>query len=204
MPTRCKPLSLVFQGCRRRRVTAAFDGGSITSNAGALLLRETDRFVGLFDRVAACFTDHRDPRLTEHSVRTLVAQRITGIALGYEDLNDHDELRHDPLLALLSGKLEGRRKGCAALAGKSTLNRLEHAPTGGEPGRYHRIDHDPDAPDRRCRRRPTRRARDARALPSSESREPSTPLPPIDLRPHDPAHLVPPRRRQHQELGGLL
>ena len=145
MPTQCKPLSFVFQGCQRRRVTAAFDGGSITSNAGALLLRELDRFVGLFDRVAAGFTDHRDPRLTEYSVRTLVAQRITGIALGYEDLNDHDELRHDPLLALLSDKLEGRRKGCAALAGTSTLNRLEHAPAGGEPGRYHRIDHDPDA-----------------------------------------------------------
>ena len=107
--------------------------------------RRIDRFIGLFDRVAACFTDHRDPRLTQHSVRTLVAQRITGIALGYEDLNDHDELRHDPLLALLAGQLEGRRKDCAALAGKSTLNRLEHAPTGGEPGRYRRIDHDPDA-----------------------------------------------------------
>ena len=80
MPTHCKPLSFVFQACQRRRVTAAFDGGSITSNAGALLLREIDRFVGLFDRVAACFTDHRDPRLTQHSVRTLVAQRITGIA----------------------------------------------------------------------------------------------------------------------------
>ena len=74
-----------------------------------------------------------------------MAQRITGIALGYEDLNDHDDLRHDPLLALLAGKLEARRKGCAALAGKSTLNRLEHAPPGGEPGHYHRIDHDPDA-----------------------------------------------------------
>ena len=145
MPTQCKPFSFAFQGCQRRRVTAAFDGGSITSNAGALLLREIDRFVGLFDRVAACFKDHRDPRFTEHSLRTLVAQRITGIALGYEDLNDHDDLRHDPLLALLAGKLEGRRKRCAALAGKSTLNRLEHAPAGGEPGRYHKIDHDPDA-----------------------------------------------------------
>ena len=134
MPTQREPHSFVFQGCQRRRVTAAFDGGSITLNAGALLLREIDRFVRLFDRVAACFTDHRDPRLTEHSVRTLVAQRITGIALGYEDLNGHDELRHDPLLALLSGKLEGRRKGCAALAGKSTLNRLEHASGGGELG----------------------------------------------------------------------
>ena len=124
---------------------AAFDGGSITSNAGTLLLRGIDRSIGLFDRVAACFTDRRDPRLTEHSVRTLVAQRITGIALGYEDLNDHDFLRHDPLLALLSGKLGGRRKGCAALAGKSTLNRLEHAPGDGRPGRYHRIAHDPEA-----------------------------------------------------------
>jgi len=126
-------------------VTAAFDGGSITSNAGALLLREIDRSMGLVDQVAGCFTDHRDPRLTEHSIRTLVAQRITGIALGYEDLNDHDELRHDPLLALLSGKIKGRRKDCAPLAGKSTLNRLEHAPLGGEPGRYCKIDHDPDA-----------------------------------------------------------
>lgn len=74
--------------------------------AGALLLRKTDRSLGLFDRVAARFADHRDPRLTEHSVRTLVAQRITGIALGYEDLKDYDELRRDPVLTLLSGKDE--------------------------------------------------------------------------------------------------
>ena len=145
MPTQCKPISFSFQGCQGRKVTAAFDGGSITSNAGALLLRAVDRSIGLIDRVAACFTDHRDPHLTEHSVRTLVAQRTMGIALGYEDLNDHDELRHDPLLALLSGKLEGRREGCAALAGKSTLNRLEHAPRGGKLGRYHKIEHDPEA-----------------------------------------------------------
>ena len=145
MPTQCRPVSFGFQGCGGRKVMAAFDGGSITSNAGALLLRGIDRSIGLFDRVAACFTDRRDPRLTEHSVHTLVAQRITGIALGYEDLNDHDFLRHDPLLALLSGKLGGGRKGCAALAGKSTLNRLEHAPGDGRPGRYHRIAHDPRA-----------------------------------------------------------
>ena len=143
-PAHCKPVSLAFQGCQGRRVTAAFDGGSITSNAGALLLRKADRSTGLFNRVAAGFTDHRDPRLTEHSVRTLVAQRITGISLGYEDLNDHDDLRHDPLLALLSGKLEARRKGCAPLAGKSTLSRLEHAPAGGKPSRYAKIDHDPE------------------------------------------------------------
>ena len=120
MPTQCKPLSFVFQGFQRRRVTAAFDGGSITSNAGALLLREIDRFVGLFDRVAACFKDHRDPKLRVHAPRTMLAQRITGIAMGYDDLNDHDDLRRDPLLALLADTLEGRRKGCAPLAGKST------------------------------------------------------------------------------------
>ena len=144
MLTQCKAGSFGFQGCQGRKVTAAFDGGSITSNAGALLLRQADRSTGLFDRVAEAFTDHRDPRLTEHSVRTLVAQRITGLALGYEDLNDHDDLRRDPLLALLSGKLEARRKGCAPLAGKSTLSRLENAPAGGKPSRYARIDHDPE------------------------------------------------------------
>ena len=127
MPTHCKPLSFVFQGCQGRRVAAAFDGGAITSNAGVLLLREIDRSIGILDRVADCFTDYRDPRLTEHSVGTLVRQRVMGITLGYEDLNDHDQLRHDPVLALLSGKLEGR-KDCAPLAGKSTLNRLETRP----------------------------------------------------------------------------
>ena len=145
MPTQCKPLSFAFQGCQGRRVAAAFDGGAITSNAGVLLLREIDRSAGLLDQVAGCFTDYRDPRLTEHSVGTLVRQRVMGITLGYEDLNDHDQLRHDPVLALLSGKLEGHRKDCAPLAGKSTLNRLEHAPPRGEPGRYHRIGHDADA-----------------------------------------------------------
>ena len=145
MPTQCRPVSFGFQGCRGRKVTAAFDGGAITSNTGVLLLREIDRSLGLLDRVAGCFTDYRDPRLVEHSVRTPVTQRVMGIALGYEDLNDHDQLRHDPVLALLSGKLEGHRKDCAPLAGKSTLNRLEQAPHGGEPGRYHRIGHDPDA-----------------------------------------------------------
>ena len=145
MPTQCKPLLFAFQGCGGRRVTAGFDGGAITSNAGVLLLRAIDQSIGLLDRVAGCFTDYRDRRLTEHSVQTLVRQRIMGLALGYEDLNDHDELRHDPVLALLSGKLEARRKDCAPLAGKSTLNRLEHAPPNDAPGRYHRIGHDADA-----------------------------------------------------------
>ncbi len=145
MPTQCKPISFAFQGCRGRKVRAAFDGGRITSNAGALLLRAMDEVTGLTERVTACFTDHRDRRLTEHSVHTLVKQRIVSLALGYEDLSDHDELRHDPVLALLADKIEGGRKGCAPLAGKSTLNRLEHAPPSGKPGRYHRIEHDAKA-----------------------------------------------------------
>ena len=144
MPTQRKPVSFAFQGCRGRKVTASFNGGTITSHGGALLLREIGRDVSLFERIAACFADHRDPARTEHSVSTLVAQRIVALALGHEDLNDHDHLRHDPVLGLLSGKTAGARKGCAPLAGKSTLNRLEHAPEG-EPGRYRRIGHDPEA-----------------------------------------------------------
>ena len=106
-------------------MVAAFDGGAITSDAGALLLGETDRAIRLTARFAACFTDTRMPELVEHEVTTMVLQRVVGIALGYEDLNDHDELRHDPVLAVLAGKLTAKRADCAPLAGKSTLNRLE-------------------------------------------------------------------------------
>lgn len=144
MPTDCIPTLFDFAPVEGRKVVASFDGGAMTSNAGALLLGATDRRLGLTRRFAACFQDHRDPDLIEHRVETLVMQRVTGIALGYEDLNDHDDLRHDPLMAVLAGKLAASRSGCAALAGKSTLNRLEHAPQGG-PGRYHKIGHDPAA-----------------------------------------------------------
>jgi hypothetical protein len=118
-------------------VVAGFDGGRMTSDAGALLLGTTDRAIGLVERFAACFTDGRSLELIEHEVKTLVGQRIFGIALGYEDLVDHDQLRHDPTLAVLAGKLAARRKDCAPLAGKSTLNRLERGGTGLT--RYHRI-----------------------------------------------------------------
>jgi hypothetical protein len=118
-------------------VVAGFDGGRMTSDAGALLLGATDRAIGLVERFAACFTDGRVPELTEHEVSTMVGQRIFGIALGYEDLIDHDQLRHDPTIAVLAGKLAARRKDCAPLAGKSTLNRLELG--GPAPTRYHRI-----------------------------------------------------------------
>jgi hypothetical protein len=138
MQTECSQDSFDFASFGSRKVTASFDGGAMTSNAGALLLREADRALGLSRQVAACFRDGRRQDRIEHGVETLVAQRIHGIALGYEDLNDHDELRHDRVLGLLSGKLEARRGACAVLAGKSTLNRLEHAPRTGE-DRYRRL-----------------------------------------------------------------
>ena len=142
MPTQCNTKPLEFEPHGRRRVVADFDGGPITSDAGALLLRQVDRHLSVSDQVAACFTDHRDPKRIQYSLRTLIAQRMVGIAQGYEDLNDHDQLRHDPLMALLSEN--GPGSDSPPLAGKSTLNRLEHAPSQG-PGRYHKIDHDPDA-----------------------------------------------------------
>jgi hypothetical protein len=140
MPTECNPKLFEFAPVEGRRVVAAFDGGAITSDAGALLLGETDRAIRLTERFASCFTDVRVSELVEHSVGTMVMQRVIGIALGYEDLNDHDELRHDPVLAVLAGKLEARRNECAPLAGKSTLNRLELSRP--EPTRYHKVSHD--------------------------------------------------------------
>jgi len=138
MQTECSADLFGFAPVERRAVVAGFDGGRMTSDAGALLLGATDRAIGLVERFAACFTDGRAPELIEHEVGTMVGQRIFGIALGYEDLVDHDQLRHDPTLAVLAGKLVARRKDCAPLAGKSTLNRLE---LGGAAKltRYHRI-----------------------------------------------------------------
>jgi hypothetical protein len=141
MPTECIPDLFGFEPVEGRRVEAAFDGGAVTSDAGSLLLGRTDRAIRLVDRFAACFRDGRSPVAVEHALVTLVSQRVIGIALGYEDLLDHDQLRHDPVLAAVVGKLTARRKACAPLAGKSTLNRLEHAPTDGA-SRYHKIGHD--------------------------------------------------------------
>ena len=143
MPTECTPDFFGFTPVEGRDVIAAFDGGSITSDAGALLLRETDRAIGLVSRFAACFHDERRPHLIEHTVETLVGQRVFGMALGYEDLIDHDDLRHDPIMAVLAGKLEARREDCAPVAGKSTLNRLERSVL--QPTRYHKISHNPAA-----------------------------------------------------------
>jgi hypothetical protein len=140
MPTQCSRDLFGYEVDEGRQVVAAFDGGQITSDAGALLLGVTDRAIGLVARFTTCFADGRAQAQVEHTVAAMVAQRVFGIALGYEDLIDHDQLRHDPILASLAGKLTARRKKCAPLAGKSTLNRLEHAPSG--PNRYHKIHHD--------------------------------------------------------------
>jgi hypothetical protein len=126
-----------FARVEGRAVVASFDGGRMTSDAGALLLGAADRVVGLTRKLAACFTDMRHPAFIEHDIEMLVMQRVVGIALGYEDLVDHDELRHDPVLATLAGKLTARRSDCAPLAGKSTLNRLELSRA--EPTRYARL-----------------------------------------------------------------
>jgi Transposase DDE domain group 1 len=143
MPTECSAERFDFGAVEGRAVEAAFDGGLVTSDAGALLLGATDRAIGMIDRFAACFHDERRQDLIEHEVATLVGQRVFGIALGYEDLNDHDELRHDPLMAVLAGKLAAKREECAPVAGKSTLNRLELSKL--EPTRYHKISHNPVA-----------------------------------------------------------
>ena len=130
-----------FARVEGRSVVAAFDGGKITSDAGGVLLRATDRAIGLVDRFAPCFSDRRSAELIEHTVATMIGQRVFGIALGYEDVVDHDTLRHDPIMAVLAGKLTARRQNCAPVAGKSTLNRLELGKA--EPTSYHKIGHDP-------------------------------------------------------------
>jgi hypothetical protein len=143
MTTKCSTDLFEFAPVEGREVVAGFDGGAITSDAGALLLGAADRAIGMISRFAGCFHDERRAELVEHEVPTLVGQRVIGIALGYEDLNDHDELRHDPIMAVLAGKLTARREDCAPVAGKSTLNRLELSQL--QPTRYHKISHNPTA-----------------------------------------------------------
>jgi Transposase DDE domain group 1 len=143
VPTECPPTLFEFARVQGRAVVASFDGGRIASDAGALLLGAADQVIGLTRRLAACFADARQPAFVEPSVETLVMQRVVGIALGYEDLADHDHLRHDPVMATLVGKLAARRRDCAPLAGKSTLNRMELSRP--EPSRHARLAADPEA-----------------------------------------------------------
>ena len=155
MTTECNPEQLEFHALGRREVIGRFDGGRITSDGGGLLLREVDKRLGLLDRLATCFTDYRNPNSIEHSVQALVAQRAYGLALGYEDLNDHDVLRKDSVLALLVGKqdltgdarVREQDRG-NPLAGSSTLNRLElSTPETAPDDRYKKIVADPAALD---------------------------------------------------------
>jgi hypothetical protein len=138
--TECNEGTLEFHPLGRREITAQFDAPAITSDAGGMLLRELDSKFGFIKQFAGCFVDHRSPRFTVHSLEELLSQRIFGIALGYEDLNDHEDLRHDPLMAVLAGKREPDPKEGVALAGKSTLNRLELTPVGADKrSRYKKI-----------------------------------------------------------------
>ena len=135
MRTGCNPARLRFQGAGGRRVEAGFDGGELTSNGGALLIREYFERSPLIDDLQQCFTDRRDPDRVEHPLSSLLRQRIAAIALGYEDLNDHDELRHDPLLALAAGRDDIDKP----IASSSTLNRLEHGLPDNTEHRYKKI-----------------------------------------------------------------
>jgi hypothetical protein len=138
MPTQCSQTEMDFGSSGGRKLVGAFDGGAITSNGGVVLLAAADKTLHLCDRLAACFTDHRNPERVEHGLADLLRQRIFGQALGHEDLIDHDALRFDPALMAVLDRPED------ALAGKSTLNRLEHAAKIGH-DRHHKLDHDPKA-----------------------------------------------------------
>jgi DDE family transposase len=138
LATECTQSSFEFAGVWSRSVVARFDGGKITSCGGGLLLQQVDRRMNLIARLSECFLDGRDRRRVRHGVREMLAQRVYGLALGYEDLNDHEQLREDPVLMLLAGSAEPDQP----LAGKSTLNRLE---LGGEldsEDRYKKVHYD--------------------------------------------------------------
>jgi Transposase DDE domain group 1 len=152
MTTDCIPSQLAFQGFGRRKIVAQFRGGTLSSDGGAVLLGALEKRRQILARFAACFEDHRDPRLIEHSLSELISQRVLGLALGYEDLNDHDVLRTDPLLASVVGKLDptGQDRRHAEdrgkpLAGKSTINRLEWGAV--KQDKYRKITVDPEAVD---------------------------------------------------------
>jgi len=125
MTTECTQVGFEFHSLNHRQIRAQFDGGAISSEGGGLVAAGGDKRTGIIRKFAACFTDYRDPERIEHRLEELVAQRVYGLALGYEDLNDHDQLRNDPLLAVLVEKSDPSQE---VLAGKSTLNRLELTP----------------------------------------------------------------------------
>ncbi len=155
MTTECNQQSFEFHPLNQRQVVGRFDGGAITTDGGGLLLREVEKRTGIIERFAGCFRDYRAAGQVEHSVKELVGQRVYGLALGYEDLNDHEELRRDPLLAVLAEKPDPtgesrarKRDRGKALAGKSTLNRLELTKAEVKKERYKKIALDMEAVDR--------------------------------------------------------
>ena len=152
MKTECAPVQIEFTGLGRRKVLGTFDGGLISSDGGAVLLREVDARLGITEKLAACFTDYHDPDLIEHDLLALVRQGVYGVALGYEDFDDHDDLKWEPLWAVALNKkdLEGQARHREAdrgkvLASSSTLNRLElsDADEAAE-SRYKKMAHDPE------------------------------------------------------------
>jgi hypothetical protein len=145
--TDCTQAQLEFQGLDCRRVEADFDAGHVTSDGGALLLRQLEARLPILSRVGACFKDRRDPDRICHTLEQMIIQRIMGLCLGWEDLLDHDQLRHDPMMAVLVGKADPQNE---PVAGKSTLNRLELSPDlpVSQATRYHKITADFAALDR--------------------------------------------------------
>jgi len=142
--TQCNQIQFTFAAHNSRKVIAQFEDNRLTTDGGGLLLRQADRKVGLLRRLVGCFQDGRDAERIEHRLEEMLAQRVYSLALGYEDLNDHEQLRQDPLLAMLAGK----RELAEPLAGKSTLNRMELVPSGSlSEQRYHKITYSQDAID---------------------------------------------------------
>lgn len=146
--TDCIPEQYSFERVKSRQVIVNFKGGTVTSDGGLTLIAGLDQKLKITSRFAACFQDYREPNRVEHSLHQLIAQRVYGLVQGYSDLNDHEQLRHDPMLALAVGKVIGSGSEKVVLAGKSTLNRIEHCPdpvSNRADSRYHRIGHDPEA-----------------------------------------------------------
>ena len=125
--TECTAKPYAFGQLKRRQVVADFSGGQITTDGGLILVAQVDKHYRISERLAACFGDHRAPTRVQHELSDLIAQRLYGLVQGYEDLNDHEQLRHEPMFGIAVGKLESEHPRCAPLAGKSTLNRLEQA-----------------------------------------------------------------------------
>lgn len=146
--TECTPKSYEFGRLDGRQILTDFKGGEMTQDGGLILISALDQQLGLSERLADCFTDQRDGRYVQHALKDLLAQRLYGLVQGYEDLNDHDEIRHDKMFGIALGKLESTHSRCAPLAGKSTLNRLEQAmqvPVDGSKERYQKYNLDPTA-----------------------------------------------------------